>query len=68
MNILSKFQLPSSYGLGFIILLKLSHLLHYFCVTRKLVKKSVLKEKQKAKISQEKLELAPVERILVPAL
>ena len=54
--------------LTFIILLKLSHLLHYFFLTRKLVKKSVLKEKQKAKISQEKLELAPVERIIVPAL
>ena len=54
--------------LTFIILLKLSHLLHYFCLTKKLVKKSVLKERQKVKISQEKLELAPVERILVPAL
>ena len=54
--------------LTFIILLKLSHLLHYFCLTRKLVKKSVLKERQKTKINQEKLELAPVERILVPAL
>ena len=54
--------------LTFIVLLKMSHLLHYFCLTRKLVKKSVLKEKQKAKINQEKLELAPVERIIVPAL
>ena len=54
--------------LTFIILLKLSHLLHYFCLTRKMVKTSVLKERQKTKINQEKLELAPVERILVPAL
>ena len=54
--------------LTFVLLLKLSHLLHYFCLTRKLVKKSVLKEKQRAKSSQDKLELAPVERIIVPAL
>ena len=54
--------------LTFIVLLKMSHLLHYFCLTRKLVKKSVLKERQRAKTNQEKLELAPVDRILVPAL
>ena len=54
--------------LTFIVLLKMSHLLHYFCLTRKLVKKGVLKERQKAKTNQEKLELAPVDRILVPAL
>ena len=54
--------------LTFIVLLKMSHLLHYFCLTRKMVKKGVLKERQKAKTNQEKLELAPVDRILVPAL
>ena len=54
--------------LTFIVLLKMSHLLHYFCLTRKLVKKGVLNERQKAKTNQEKLELAPVDRILVPAL
>ena len=54
--------------LTFIVLLKLTHLLHYFYLTRKMVKKSLLKERQKAKTNQEKLELAPVDRILVPAL
>ena len=54
--------------LTFIVLLKFTHLLHYFCLTRKMVKKTVLKEREKAKTNQEKLELAPVDRILVPAL
>ena len=54
--------------LSVILLLKLFHLLHYFCLTKKLVKKAVLKEKQRAKANQDKLELAPAERIIVPAL
>ena len=54
--------------LTFIILLKLSHLLHYCCLTKKMVKKGVLKERQKFKNNQENIEMAPVERIIVPAL
>ena len=54
--------------LTFIVLLKFTHLLHYFCLTRKMVKKSVMKEREKAKTDQEKLGLAPVDRVLVPAI
>ena len=54
--------------LTFIVLLKFTHLLHYFYCTRKLVKKSVMKEREKAKTDQDKLGLVPVDRVLVPAI
>ena len=54
--------------LSFIVLLKCTHLLHYFYCTRRQVKKSVLKERERAKTDQDKLGLVPVDRVLVPAI
>jgi len=54
--------------LSFIVLLKCTHLLHYFYCTKRQIKKSVLKERERVKTDQDKLALVPVDRVLVPAI
>ena len=54
--------------LSFIVLLKCTHLLHYFYCTKRQIKKSLVKERERVKIDQDKLALIPADRVIVPAI
>ena len=54
--------------LSFIILLKCTHIFHYFYCTKRQIKKSLVKERERVKIDHDKLAIVPSDRVIVPAI
>ena len=54
--------------LTFIILLKCTHIIHYCWWTKRQIKNSLVKERERVKIDHDKLAIVPADRVIVPAI
>ena len=54
--------------LSFIILLKCIHIFHHCYWTKRQIKNSLVKERERVKIDHDKLALVPADRVIVPAI